>query len=203
MIKIKSLCLNHPPHRYFNLALQNNLMIDIYTFVEAVWLMWPAYGANGLCILAKGKRPIDGNRTWRGKPILGQGKTWEGFALGVIVGALVGALQMFAYPFLPWDLSPVKLDIVQMTPLIGALLGAGAMFGDMVGSFIKRRIGIPRGRPAPLLDQLDFIFGMFLFLSFVHPLKWEWVVILVIITPVIHLTANFIAYLLKLKDVPY
>jgi CDP-2,3-bis-(O-geranylgeranyl)-sn-glycerol synthase len=90
-----------------------------------------------------------------------------------------------------------------MTPFLGLVIGLGAMTGDLVASFAKRRLGIPRGRPAPLLDQLDFIIGMFVFLSFVIALKWEWVVILLIITPLIHLAANGIAYLIKLKSVPY
>lgn len=178
-------------------------MIDIYTFVEAVWLIWPAYGANGLCMFAKGKRPIDGGRLWKGKQILGPGKTWEGLLLGVVVGTLVATLQMFAYPFLPWNASPVALDIVMMTPLLGALMGLGAMLGDMGGSTIKRRLNIERGRPAPLLDQLDFIAGMLIFASLLVTIKWEWAVILLVMTPVIHLAANGVAYLLKLKNVPY
>lgn len=178
-------------------------MIDIYTFVEAVWLMFPAYGANGLCMLAKGKRPIDGNRTFCGKPVFGPGKTWEGLILGVIVAIAVASFQMFAFPFLPWDLSPVPLDIVAMFPLLGLVIGLGAMVGDLGGSFVKRRMGIPRGKPAPLLDQLDFIIGMFVFASFVITIKWEWVVILLVLTPVLHLVANGIAYLLKIKKVPY
>jgi CDP-2,3-bis-(O-geranylgeranyl)-sn-glycerol synthase len=178
-------------------------MIDIYTFIEAVWLIWPAYGANGLCMLARGKRAVDGGRTWRGKQIFGPGKTWEGLILGTIVGTLVATLQMFAYPYLPWSLSPVALDIVPMTPLLGLLMGLGAMLGDIGGSFIKRRLNIARGRPAPLLDQLDFIVGMLLFASFVIAFKWEWTVILLVMTPVIHLAANGVAYLLKLKNVPY
>jgi len=178
-------------------------MIDIYTFVEAVWLMWPAYGANGLCMLAKGKRAIDGGRMWRGKQILGPGKTWEGLVLGVLVATLVATFQMLVAPLLPWNLSPVPLDIVPMTPLLGFVMGLGAMLGDIGGSFIKRRLGIARGRPAPLLDQLDFIVGMLVFASFIVALKWEWAVILLVMTPVIHLCANFVAYLLKLKNVPY
>jgi CDP-2,3-bis-(O-geranylgeranyl)-sn-glycerol synthase len=178
-------------------------MIDIYTFVEAVWLMWPAYGANGLCMLAKGKRAIDGGRTWRGKQIFGPGKTWEGLALGVIVAMLVAMFQMFVAPLLPWNLSPVLLDIVPMTPLLGFVMGLGAMLGDIGGSAIKRRLGIARGRPAPLLDQLDFIAGMLVFASLVVALKWEWIVILLVMTPIIHLSANFVAYLLNLKNVPY
>lgn len=178
-------------------------MIDIYTFVEAVWLLWPAYGANGLCMLARGKRAIDGGRTFRGKPVFGPGKTWEGLILGVIVAIAVASFQMFMFPFLPWDLSPVPLDIVAMSPLLGLVIGLGAMVGDLGGSFVKRRLGIPRGKVAPLLDQLDFIIGMSVFASFVITIKWEWVVILLVLTPVLHLVANGIAYLLKIKKVPY
>lgn len=178
-------------------------MIDIYTFVEAVWIMWPAYGANGLCMLAKGKHPIDGGRKLGGKPVLGPGKTWEGLFLGVFVAILVASFQMLMFPFLPWFLSPVPLDILAMSPFMGLVIGLGAMSGDMGGSLAKRRLGIERGRPAPLLDQLDFITGMLIFVSFVAPVKWEWVVILFVLTPVLHLTANRIAYTAKLKNVPY
>jgi len=178
-------------------------MIDIYTFVEAVWIMWPAYGANGLCMIARGKRRIDFGRTFRGKPLFGPGKTWEGLIAGIILAITVASFQRLMFPFLPWDLSPVTLDIVPMSPFLGFVIGLGAMVGDLGGSFIKRRLGIPRGRPAPLLDQLDFIIGMFVFLLFVIALKWEWVVILVIITPIVHLVGNGIAYLLKIKKVPW
>ena len=178
-------------------------MIDIYTFVEAVWILWPAYGANGLCMLARGKRSIDGGRMWRGKQIFGPGKTWEGLLFGVFIGALVGTLQMIAYPFLPWELSPIALVLVPMTPLLGAVIGFGAMLGDIGGSFVKRRLNIARGKPAPVFDQLDFIAGMLIVLALVYPLKWEWVVILVVMTPLFHLLANRIAYMLKLKNVPY
>jgi CDP-2,3-bis-(O-geranylgeranyl)-sn-glycerol synthase len=178
-------------------------MIDIYTFVEAVWLMWPAYGANGLCMIVRGKRRIDFGRTFRGKPLFGAGKTWEGLITGIILAITIASFQRLVFPFLPWDLSPVSLDIVPMTPFLGFFIGLGAMIGDLGASFVKRRLGIARGRPAPLLDQLDFIIGMFVFLAFVITIKWEWIVILFILTPIIHLIGNGIAYLTKLKSVPY
>jgi len=178
-------------------------MIDIYTLVEAIWIMWPAYGANGLCVLSRGKRAIDGGKKIGGKPIFGPGKTWEGLIAGTIVGILVATFQMFMFPFLPWDLSPVALEILPMVPFMGLVIGLGAMAGDLGGSFAKRRMGISRGKPAPLLDQLYFITGMFVFLAFVTAIKWEWVVILFILTPLLHLFANRIAYLTKVKSVPY
>jgi CDP-2,3-bis-(O-geranylgeranyl)-sn-glycerol synthase len=178
-------------------------MIDIYTFVEALWLVIPAYGANGLASLARGRRPIDSGKYFRGQRIFGDGKTWEGFIFGVVVASAVATFQMFMFPYLPWGLSDVPLQIIPMTPYLGLLLGLGAMVGDLGGSFIKRRMKIQRGRPAPLLDQEDFIIGMFAFAAFVVPIKWEWIIILFILTPAAHLMANGVAYLLKVKKVPY
>ncbi len=178
-------------------------MISIYTFVEAIWLVLPAYGANGLCTLAKGKRPIDGGRKFRGHPLFGRGKTWEGLLLGIIVAMIVATIQMLAFPYLPWELSEIPLNIVPMSPFIGLVLGAGAMLGDLGGSFVKRRAGMERGRPAPFLDQEDFMVGMLLLASPFVMLKWEWIVILLAITPVLHLIANGIAFLVRIKRVPY
>ncbi|MBN2042577.1 MAG: CDP-2,3-bis-(O-geranylgeranyl)-sn-glycerol synthase [Candidatus Aenigmarchaeota archaeon] len=178
-------------------------MIDIYTFVEAIWLVLAAYGANGLCTLTRGKRRVDFNRNFMGKPVFGKGKTWEGLILGVIVGTAVGTIQMLAFPYLPWGLSDVPLNIIPMGPILGFVLGLGAMLGDLGGSFIKRRLGMERGRPAPLLDQEDFMVGMLIVASLFVVLKWEWVVILLAITPVLHLIANGVAFLIKVKKVPY
>ncbi len=178
-------------------------MIDIYTFVEAIWLVLAAYGANGLCTLARGKRRIDGGRKFRGHPILGKGKTWEGLILGLIVATIIGTIQMLAFPYLPWGLSDVPLNIVPMGPFLGFIIGLGAMMGDLGGSFIKRRLGMERGKPAPLLDQEDFMIGMIIIASLFVFLKWEWIIILLAITPVLHLTANFVAFLIKVKKVPY
>jgi len=83
----------------------------------------------------------------------------------------------------------------------GFLLSSGALFGDMIGSFIKRRLGIERGKPAPLLDQLDFVIFAILFAYPFAPITLDMVVIILIITPVIHLSGNIVAYLLGIKSI--
>jgi CDP-2,3-bis-(O-geranylgeranyl)-sn-glycerol synthase len=178
-------------------------MIGIYTLIEAIWLVLPAYGANGLCTLARGRHPIDRGFIFRGQPLFGEGKTWEGLILGTVVGAVIASVQMLAYPYLPWGLSDVTLMITPMTPLLGLALGLGAMLGDLGGSFIKRRLGLKRGAPAPVLDQEDFIAGMLIAAVLLVPVKLEWMIIIVAMTPVLHLAANFIAFRLRLKKVPY
>jgi CDP-2,3-bis-(O-geranylgeranyl)-sn-glycerol synthase len=90
-----------------------------------------------------------------------------------------------------------------MSPMLGFMLGFGAMFGDLMGSFVKRRLKIGRGKPAPLLDQLDFIAGAFALTFLFVIIKLEWVIILLVVTPVLHLIANIIVYLIKVKREPY
>ncbi|MBU0899151.1 MAG: CDP-2,3-bis-(O-geranylgeranyl)-sn-glycerol synthase [Nanoarchaeota archaeon] len=179
-------------------------IFNIFVLVEAIWLILPAYTANGLVPFFKGKRPIDGNRKFiDGKPILGPGKTWEGLIYGSIIGAVIAFIQLLALPYLPFEFSSVALSIVPMSLLLGFLLGFGALFGDIVASFFKRRIGIKRGHAAPILDQDDFIIGALLFASLLIAIKIEWVILLLVITPLLHLLANMIGYLIKVKKQPY
>jgi CDP-2,3-bis-(O-geranylgeranyl)-sn-glycerol synthase len=182
------------------------MVFDLYTLVEAIWLILPAYAANGLTPLLglrKGLHPIDGGRKLRGEQLFGPGKTWEGLVFGSLVGGLIGLVQMLAYPYLPFSISPIPLNIVPMTLLLGLLLGLGAMIGDLGGSFVKRRLGIARGKPAPFLDQLDFLTGALLLSLLLVQLQAGWVILLAFITFALHIVANIIAYMLKIKKQPW
>ncbi|MBI2676214.1 MAG: CDP-2,3-bis-(O-geranylgeranyl)-sn-glycerol synthase [Candidatus Aenigmarchaeota archaeon] len=170
--------------------------LTVLSLLNAIWLILPAYAANGLAIFSNGRRPIDGGRSFMGKPALGEGKTWEGLVLGIAAAIIAGVLQQQLQPYLP-------RDIIMMTPALALALGAGAMAGDLAGSFIKRRLNIARGSPAPLLDQLDFLVVSVVFASFFIPIYLEWLIVLFVITPLIHLSSNFFAFKLGLKKQPY
>lgn len=86
---------------------------------------------------------------------------------------------------------------------LGVFLGIGAWLGTLGSSFLKRRLGIKPGAPAPVLDQLDFIMGATLFGFFVEAPKVEYFLIIVCATLFIHRAMNILAYKVGLKDVPY
>ena len=96
-----------------------------------------------------------------------------------------------------------ELGLATMTwPLI-ILITIGAIAGDFIGSFSKRRFGLKRGASVPLLDQLGFVICAILFALPLYTLKIESIIFLIIITPIIHLFSNYIAYKIKVKSVPW
>lgn len=183
------------------------MMIELWTiwveFVKALLIIFPAYAANGFPPLARGKRPIDFGKKLGSNRIFGDGKTIEGFALGVFAGTMVGALEAYLYADL--NAYAMQYDVVlpKITLLVGFLISFGALFGDLCGSFIKRRMGFGRGADVILLDQWNFIIGAFVFsFAFVEISSWM-LLIMLLITPVFHRLANIIAHKIKIKREPW
>lgn len=162
-----------------------NLMHQLLnTVVQAIYFFLPAYIANTLPGIFGGGTPLDFGKTLKdGKRLLGNGVTIRGFIVGIAGGTAAGAMMGRV--------------------LEGFLLSFGALIGDAVGSFIKRRLGIERGAPAPLLDQLNFVVGGLAVVSLVEKVPPSYILVLLLITPFGHLSVNRIGYKLKLKKVPW
>ena len=178
-----------------------------------IYFMLPAYLANVSALIFGGGTPVDFGRNFRdGRRIIGNGVTWRGTIIGTLIGAFIGILQgsVSAYygnifsliPGIMVIQGPIPTSIIQGA-LIGLFLGGGALIGDAAGSFIKRRIGIERGKPAPLLDQLDFVIGALVFASLIVFIPLNMIIIILIISIVLHPLTNMIAYLIGMKDVWY
>ena len=176
------------------------MSVTILYIVHALIFIFPAYCANGAPVIFGGGRSIDGGRSFLdGKPILGSHKTIRGFFAGLVIGTLVGFVEHFLFeashrfPF---------LSVITFSPsfLLGFVLSLGALVGDLMDSFIKRRLDIPPGSPLPVVDQLDFVIGALLFSLITGELPSPLItLIVIIITPPIHLLTNFLAYLLGAK----
>ena len=159
---------------------------------SALWFILPAYFANATPVVLGGGPPLDGGRRLGdGRRIFGDGKTVRGFVAGLVAGIIIGALQ-----------GVVKGSFSHYLSL-GFLLALGALLGDLMGSFIKRRLGIERGGALPGLDQLGFVIIALLLASPVEVPSWQVIVAILLITPALHLATNFIGYKLGLKSRPY
>lgn len=188
------------------------MMMDIQMIliacVTTLYFILPAYFSNGSGLLFGGGLPVDfGKSDKNGNRWIGDGVTWRGLLAGTIVGTLTGTIQGFIDPTIINEFGQyIVTPIINNVPegiVIGFLLGFGALLGDAIGSFLKRRLGIGRGNPAPVLDQLDFIIVALILVSFVKELSLLFVVIAIILTLAIHLLTNTAAYLLGIKDVWY
>ena len=113
--------------------------MQLTTVIELTLLLVIANGtplAVGLLLGGRLNTPLDGNlRLADGQPLLGPAKTVRGIASSVL--AMTAVAPLFG-----------------LQPQQGALFGLLAMGGDLLSSFIKRRLGIDSSRSAPLLDQL-------------------------------------------------
>ena len=189
-------------------TLMMNIQLILIACVTTLYFILPAYFSNGSGLLFGGGLPLDlGKSDKNGVRWVGDGVTWRGFIAGTLVGTLAGAVQGYFGPYIianfgQFIITPIVPNISQGI-IIGFLLGFGALLGDAIGSFLKRRIGIGRGEPAPILAQLDFIIVALILVSPVVKLNLITVVLAIILTLIIHLLTNTIAYLLGIKDVWY
>ena len=98
--------------------------------------------ANGTPVVAAGllknrwSAPVDGGRLWSdGRPVFGESKTWRGLVSGALACALFAVFTGLGFGF-------------------GLLFGLLGLFGDLLSSFVKRRLGMASSARAIGLDQI-------------------------------------------------
>jgi CDP-2,3-bis-(O-geranylgeranyl)-sn-glycerol synthase len=188
-------------------------MDAIVVALSGFWLMLPAFLPNSAAVVFGGGKPIDLGRSWHGRRILGDGKTWTGLFGGISAGVGLGVIQMMIAVTLGdkgslWGFGslPTAFGIV-------LALAVGSLMGDLAGSFIKRRLNIGRGAKAPILDQYNFIGGALIAViiffpswfmsSFVDGTSILALLTVLIVTPILHRSVNIIGYKAGLKKVPW
>ena len=113
--------------------------MDFWLGVKLLLLLITANGAPillhklcGACAAA----PIDAGRRFRdGRRWLGDSKTWRGLAAAAL-------------------LTPLAALLLQLPMTAGVVIAIMARLGDLLSSFIKRRLNIPSSGMALGLDQI-------------------------------------------------
>lgn len=166
--------------------------------------MLPAYLPNPVAALFGGGTPVDLGRTMNdGRRVLGDGKTYRGLVIGILSGIAVGLLQIYCHETFSLSVLPAQ------TLLSITALSAGALLGDLVKSYFKRRLGKERGESWFLADQYDLVAGALLLTLLVDPgwllsvMTLPILIIILIITPVLHRLVNIIGYYTGVKNVPW
>jgi CDP-2,3-bis-(O-geranylgeranyl)-sn-glycerol synthase len=159
--------------------------------LEKLALLLLIITANGTPILLDdllGRRwswPLDaGLRFFDERRLVGGSDTWRG-----LIGALVVTTVV-----------AVSLGLPAQT---GVLVGFFAMVGDVLSSFVKRRMGLQSGDKAVGLDQVPESLLPLLAVMDSHRLDWWDVASLVLVFTLFSLLVSRVLFRLKLRKRPH
>ena len=173
----------------------------IIFLLKCFYLMLPAYFANMAPVIVTKINllafPIDFNRKIGKMPIFGKNKTFRGLVFGVIFAIVIAYLQLLLY----------KNEFFRNISLIdfnnwlqfGFLMGFGALTGDLVKSFFKRRLGIKPGEKFVPFDQTDFVVGALIFIIPVFDLTLKIFIVSLLLSFVLHIIVNHLAFYLRIR----
>lgn len=160
-------------------------------FVVAFKLLLLLVAANGAPIIARkllgarADRPIDNHRCFiDGQPLFGSSKTWRGLIAAMLV-------------------TPPAAWLLGLPPLIGLHVALLAMLGDLLSSFVKRRLRIPPSGMAFGLDQIPEALLPLLVVGLELGLDPADVVLLSVVFLVVELLLSRILYRLDIRKRPY
>ncbi len=129
--------------------------------------------------------PVDLGLKWFDKrPVFGPHKTWRGLTLAVAGTTAASAITPFG-------------------PILGAKLAGLSMIGDLIASFIKRRLGLRSGQMALGLDQgMESFLPLFLLRDEIAVEYYE-ILILVILFAAGELIISPILYKVRIRRNPH
>jgi CDP-2,3-bis-(O-geranylgeranyl)-sn-glycerol synthase len=134
---------------------------------------------------ARWSTPLDGGlRFLDGRPLLGASKTVRGLVAATLASALAAPL-------------------LGLPAAIGAVLGVGAMLGDALASFTKRRLGTPPSGRATGLDQIPEALLPLLLLEATLDLGLLHIAAITLTFFVLEIPLAWLAHRLRLRDQPY
>ena len=157
--------------------------------IQNIIFILPAYIANAMPVFIGGEIPLD--KLLKIK-LFGNNKT----LLGLLSAFSSGVISAYILSFY----SPYNF---YLSFTIGLISTIGAIFGDLFGSVIKRKLGKKEGTEF-WLDNILFIFFAMLFVNFYYnTFEPDLFLLILLITFFIHKYANVIAHKIGLKKVPW
>lgn len=174
--------------------------------LECLWFLLPGLLANSAPVFVKNVNflnyPVDFNKKIGGKRIFGSHKTLRGFFFGIITAIVIVYIQIQVYG-IPFFYNISLLDYSSNNFFIlGFLFGFGALFGDAIKSFFKRRVGISPGKTWFPFDQIDSVLGIILLVSIIYVPSVTYILAMIMIELILHLVFVYLGFLLKIREQP-
>ena len=170
--------------------------------LKCSYLMLPAYFANMAPVMVKRVNflayPVDFGREINKKPVFGRNKTFRGLFFGVLFAVIISYLQFVGHN--TEFLRSISFFGYDNWLMFGFLMGIGALIGDLIKSFFKRRAGIKPGNKFIPFDQSDFVIGALIFIMPVFALTWEIFLTSLVLSFVLDILVNHAAFYLKIRN---
>jgi len=190
--------------KYLNHYIKVFVMANLFMIflLKCFYLMLPAYFANMAPVIVKKINlfvlPIDFNTQMNNKPVLGKNKTFRGFIFGVIFSIIIVYVQFLLYNI---DFfKNISFFNYQNWLLFGFLMGFGALTGDLVKSFFKRRLDLKPGAKFIPFDQTDFVVGALVFIAPIFNLTLKIFITSLLLSFVLHIIVNHLAFYMKIRN---
>ena len=170
--------------------------------LKCFYLMLPAYFANMAPVIVKRVKlfafPIDFSKQIGNKPVLGGNKTFRGLIFGVVFAIAIAYMQYILYKTELFR--NVSFLNYESWLLFGFLMGFGALIGDLIKSFVKRRAGIKPGDKFIPFDQMDFVIGSLVFIIPIFDLSLRIFIVSLLLSFVLDIIVNHLAFYLKIRN---
>jgi CDP-diglyceride synthetase len=174
-------------------------------FAHSFWLRWP--GSQALAI------PIDGGRTFRGRRIFGDNKTWRGFAVmvpaaGFFFFLIALAIERFFGGVEALGLWPLES---WQYGLLGLWTGFFFMACELPNSFLKRQLDVAPGAApvrawakvlAFLFDRFDSLIGLLASAAVFVVTPWQLWLMLLVAGTFVHWLFSVLLYAFGVKKRP-
>lgn len=166
-------------------------------FLQITWIFLPPAFANMAPVLFQ---KINFLNTSINKKLFGDHKTYRGFFFGALLSIIIAFLQsrMSALTKRIELLDYQSINII----VFGLLVAIGALLADLLKSYLKRKFKIRPGKSLPILDQIDWIIGAIIVLSFYINLKIDFILYSILILGTLHFLTNIVSYHLKIRKTP-
>ncbi len=170
--------------------------------LQCFYFMLPGYFANMAPVMIKKINllvfPIDFNAKINNKPVLGKNKTFRGLIFGIIFSIIIAYFQYFLYSI--EFFKNVSFFNYNNWLAFGILMGLGALSGDMIKSFFKRRVNIKPGNKFIPFDQMDFVIGSFIFIIPLLGFNLRIFIASLLLSFVLDIMVNHLAFYLGIRN---
>ncbi len=176
--------------------------MSLVFIIHILYLLIPGAFANMAPVLFKKfnflNYPVDFGLKFGKNRLFGTNKTFRGFFFGILGSIIFVFIQRILFNYeLFRNISLIDYSKINLI-LFGFLIGFSVLFGDLIGSFIKRRLNVGPGKSLFIVDQVNGGVGFALFVIPFYFKSWSLALWILIIWTIGHLIIKYFGYLLKI-----